>query len=488
MNLEALRSLVAQGESEMLEFKATSGQLRETMMTVCALRNGFGGHVLVGVKDSGQISGQDVTTRTMEEIANQLRKIEPPIHPDIERVALDNGKQVVVINVPGGGGHGPYAYDGRCYSRIGPTTSVMSEHQREQMTLERLHGTRRWENEPVPSGVSIDDLDADEIQRAVEAGMRLQRIPRIDARDTEGALRGLGLISDDHLLNAAVALFGKSNRLFPFYPQLSIRMARFRGTNRLADFADNRQPWCHAFEQLRRAESFLADHVPIAGRVHPDRLIREDRPLYAPRATREALANAICHRDYTAGGGAVTIAMYDDHLEIANPGSLHFGLTPEKLQREHESHPWNPLIATVFFHSGVIEKWGTGTLNIIDWCREIDAPPPTWQDQGGSVVVTFLPAAPIRVQPDDPERVPMEFRIMQFLAFGPRSRSDIARHLGQVRPSGPLQEMIREMVHRGIITYTIPGKPTSPQQQYRLTDEGERRLELVLRLYGELEL
>ena len=59
-------------------------------------------------------------------------------------------------------------------------------------------------------------------------------------------------------------------------------------------------------------------------------MVREDQPLYPPRATREALANAFCHRDYAVPGGAVAVAMYDDHLEIANPGALHFGITPKK--------------------------------------------------------------------------------------------------------------------------------------------------------------
>ena len=77
----------------------------------------------------------------------------------------------------------------------------------------------------------------------------------------------------------------------------------------------------------------LLDHVPISGRVVPGKMIREDYPLYPPLATREALANSICHRDYTTPGGAVAIAMYDDHLEIINPGILHFDMTPEKLTK-----------------------------------------------------------------------------------------------------------------------------------------------------------
>ena len=72
---------------------------------------------------------------------------------------------------------------------------------------------------------------------------------------------------------------------------------------------------------------------------------REDYPMYPPRGMREALANAICHRDYTNHSGAVGLAMYNDHLEIINPGSFHFGMTPEKLIKPHQSKPWNPLIA-----------------------------------------------------------------------------------------------------------------------------------------------
>ena len=135
-------------------------------------------------------------------------------------------------------------------------------------------------------------------------------------------------------------------------------------------------------------------------------MVREDQPWYPPRATREALANALCHRDYTVPGGAVAIAMYDDHLEITNPGDLHFGITPEMLARPHESRPWNPIIANVFYRAGIIERWGMGTLNIIDWCTENDNPPPAWSEQAGSVYVTFLPAALPAAQRGDEKAIP----------------------------------------------------------------------------------
>jgi len=397
LNVRELKALVREGESERVEFKRSTGQRTTAAKTVCAMLNGFGGFVVFGVTDNVDLVGQQVSAKTIEDISAELRRIEPPTFPDIKTISLKKGKSVVVLTVQGGGG--PYTYDGRAYLRHGPTTIVMPRDEYERRLVERLHATRRWENEPVADGVSIEDLDGEEIQITLDNAIRLGRLESSDRRDTASILRGLDLVHEGKLLNAAVALYGKSDRLKTIYPQMGIRMARFRGKNRLADFADNRQYWGHAFALLRRAESFLMDHVPIAGRVVSGKMIREDQPWYPPRATREALANALCHRDYTIPGGAVAVAMYDDHLEITNPGDLHFGITPEKLTKPHESKPWNPIIANVFYRAGIIERWGTGTLNIIDWCADNGNPPPTWQEQAGSVYVTFLPAA----LPDTPE-------------------------------------------------------------------------------------
>jgi ATP-dependent DNA helicase RecG len=397
MNLRELKKLVKSGESERIEFKKSTGQRTKAIKTVCAMLNGHGGFVLFGVTNKGEITGQKVSAKTIEDISNEIRRIEPPAFPDIETVNLKSEKAVIVINIPGG--TGLFSYAGRPYIRNGPTTVQMPRDEYNRRLIEKLHATTRWENEPVPKGVSTKDLDAEEIQITLDNAIRLGRLEATDRRDTTSILRGLELIRDGKLLNAAVALYGKSNQLKTLYPQMGIRLARFRGKNRLADFADNRQYWGHAFTLLRRAESFLMDHVPIAGRVVPGKMVREDQPWYPPRATREALANALCHRDYTIPGGAVAVAMYDDHLEITNPGALQFGITPEKLTKPHESKPWNPIIANVFYRAGIIERWGTGTLNIIDWCAENGNPPPDWSEQAGSVYVTFLPAT----LPDTPQ-------------------------------------------------------------------------------------
>lgn len=126
-----------------------------------------------------------------------------------------------------------------------------------------------------------------------------------------------------------------------------MRIARFRGRDK-NEFLDNRQEVGHAFDLLLRAQRFLRDHLPVAGRIVPNLFERIDDPLYPPLVLREALANALCHRDYGIPGGAVSIAIFDDLLEISSTGLLPFDLKPEDLTRPHLSRPWNPLIAQVF--------------------------------------------------------------------------------------------------------------------------------------------
>lgn len=437
---------------------------------------------MLGVTDDGRVVGQDVTTRTQEEVVQALRAIEPAISCQPEKVELENGRSVLVLSIPGGTDR-PYTYDGRPYRRQGPTTSVMPRSEYEHCLLERLHPTRRWENESVAQGVGLADLDAEEIQRTVNTAISLGRLAPITDRSLEPVLRGLGLIVEDQVLNAAVVLYGSSQRVQVEYPQLSIRLARFRGMNVLADFADNRQYSGHAFSLLRRAESFLLDHVPIAGRVVSGKMVREDHPLYPPRATREALANALCHRDYAGWGGAVSVAMYDDRLEIVNPGGLHFGLTPDNLTQPHRSLPWNPIIAGVFYRAGVIESWGTGTLNILYWCREGHCPDPTWEERTESVWVSFYPSRGFELQQQEPESQPesqpesLSVRVLRVLVEGPLGKSEISARLGQRAVSGPLNATLRQHLAKGLVEYTVPDKPQSRLQRYRLTAKGMEWLE-----------
>ena len=248
----------------------------------------------------------------------------------------------------------------------------MSRDEYNRVLLERLHGQHRWENEPVPDW-TVDDLDVNEIVRTLDEAIRRGRADDPGTRDPAALLRGFNSTRGDDLLRAAVMLFGRSERLEGEYPQCMLRVAKFRGTDR-TEFLDNRQFHGNAFEFLGRAERFFRENLPIAGRIEPGVFERVDDPLYPPVALREALANAICHRDYSIGGGSVAAAIYDDRLEVTSSGNLHFGLTAEALFAPHESLPWNPLIARVFYRRGIIEQWGRGTISpsyswLVSRCR-----------------------------------------------------------------------------------------------------------------------
>lgn len=384
-----LATIVAGGESEAVEYKATTGTRREAAATLCAMLNGRGGHVLFGVTPDGDIVGQQVGARTIEELVSELCRIEPPVSPEIERVRVAGDREAIIVHTPPGPA-APYRYRGVAYRRVGSTTQTMPAEEHNRILVERLHHEQRWENQPA-KGWSIDDLDVAEIRNMVAEAVHIGRLNEPGSREPEDLLRGLGLLRDGVLSRAAAVLFGNAERLEFEMVQCLLRVARFRGTGR-SEFLDNRQFHGNAFALLASAERFLRETLPIAGRFESGRMKRIDEPLYPPLATREALANAICHRDYAAGGGSIGVAVYDDRLEISSAGTLHFGLTPGDLFVPHESKPWNPLIAKTFFLRGIIEEWGSGTLKMAEMATSAGLPDPEIEEVTGCVIVRFWPS------------------------------------------------------------------------------------------------
>jgi len=286
---------------------------------------------------------------------------------------------------------------------VGSTTSVLPQETYQQLLTERAHSRARWENQPARE-YEISELDHEEILRTVRLGISAGRLPESTGSDVPDILERLELFRKGSLANAAVVLFG--TRFMPDYPQCQLRMARFRGVDK-SEFLDQRQLEGHAFTLLDEAMLFLRRHLPVAGRIVPGLFEREDEPLFPLEALREALVNAFCHRDYTIAGGAVSLAIYDDRLEIWSDGTLPFGLKSEDLKREHSSRPRNPLIAKVFYLRGVIERWGRGTQKIVELCVKAGHPEPEFGEQAGSVWVRFLPSgyiAPHRVAHDLTDR------------------------------------------------------------------------------------
>ena len=458
--LDQIAALAATGESETLEFKETTGTRREATMTVCAFLNQGGGQLLFGVTQDGGVVGQQVSERTIEELSAELRQIDPPAFPTVERVRVDGDREVTVVSV-GQGPTRPYTYRGSAYRRVGNTTLAMSADEYNRMLFERMHSEQRWENQPA-AGWSVEDLDVAEIRRTAAEAVRRGRLEEPVGGKPSDMLRGLGLLRDGILLLAAAVLFGSTERLEFEMPQCLLRVARFRGVDRM-EFLDNRQFNGNAFTLLANAERFLRDTLPIAGRFEQDRFERIDEPLYPPLATREALANALCHRDYSIGGGSVGIAVYDDRLEVTSSGSLHFGLTPEKLFAPHESRPWNPLIARTFYRRGIIEEWGSGTLKIAELTSSAGLPIPEIEDDGGAVTVRFrhgwfVPKRPIR-EADPAERQEEVLALLDSEQDG-LTRREIHVRLGPGVSERQVRRALEELRDKRLVVSTNRGPLT----------------------------
>lgn len=253
------------------------------------------------------------------------------------------------------------------------------------------------------------------------------------------------------LLNAAVVLFGASGRIDPWYPQCRIRLARFRG-NTKDEFVDSRQVIANSFILLRHAQQFMLDHLPVASEIPPDSFQRRDRPKYPVEALREALINALCHRDYAEAGGGVDVAIYDDRLEIVSTGGLRFGLTVEELSREHQSRPWNPLIANTLYRRGLIESWGRGTLRMGNLLQESGLPRPEFEDSHFSFTVRFRGGTEGGSAPQRRQYSALQSDILDILAKrGELPLRDIQQAAGNRYEREQVREALRSLRRAGVV-------------------------------------
>lgn len=432
MTPDDIAALAAGGESETLELKSTTGERREVAKTACAMLNHQGGLIIIGVTPERKVAGQQVGNSSIEDISREFQEIDPPAFPSIERIPVREGREALLIRVSRGD-MAPYRYKDEAYRRVGNTNRRMSRDDEHRMFLERVHTQQRWENQPA-EGWSVEDLDAAEIRRTINEAIRIGRLSDPVPDSINEMLQGMGLLKEGALLRAAVVLFGleRSIATSSQWTQCLLRVARFQGVSHTGEFLDNRQFRGNAFTLLYHAERFLSDNLPIAGRFTPDSFVRIDEPLYPREALREALANALCHREYTAGGGSVGVGVYDDRLEITSTGSLHFGLTPEALFRPHASRPWNPLVANGFYLRGVIERWGRGTNKMADMTTAAGLPQPEIEDYADAVTVRFRPSRyipPQRAELDLSERQ-REILLILDSAPGGLARREILALLG----------------------------------------------------------
>jgi len=425
MNLEQLKLIAEQRETKTVELKSSTASLRGAFESVCAFLNAKGGTVLIGVKDNGELVGQEISDATRLDIAREIKRIEPAGTIHIDYVELKKGKTVIVIQVPVGE-HAPYIYDGRPFERNESGTDRMSQHRYERHLIARGALNHAWDEQPA-LGYDIDSLDHDEIRNTIRDGINKNRIAvEVLNYSIEDMLKYLKLVKQEKLLNAAVVLYAKD--VEPDYPQCLIRMTRYRGLDKLSNFMDSKHIEGNTFKLLSEANYFTMRHLPVASFFETDSFTRIDKPALPVMAIREALINAISHRDYTNRSATISMAIFDDRLEIWNNGILPPELKLKDLKKQHESYPRNRRIAKIFYSRGWVEKAGIGTLRIIEDCKELGVPDPEFTEYSSGLAVIFRFKEPMgEVRPTKAlELTPRQREILTLLEQGQFNGAQIA--------------------------------------------------------------
>jgi len=424
-------------ESQTLEFKRqwTDRALED----LAAFANTEGGKLLLGVRDDGEILGTKADDRELQRLAN-LIAARLGITPSI-RVVEMQGRPVVEIRVDPA--PGLVSCGGRYLRRVGTTNRDFSPDQLARHILTR--SGRSWDS--LPNEWTLQEVDHEALERF--ALLARPRLPYFDPTNFEQSLRNLNLLEGERLKNAAVLLFGKRpQRLFP---QAQVRIGIFRGTEILDSHDFTGALWDQLDGVMERFRQVLKVRFDIqVEEPSLEGLQRKEIWEYPLEALREAVVNALIHRDYTYPAD-IQIRLGGDRLEVWSPGELPPPLTLEALYGPHSSVLRNPLIAQLFYFAGIIERWGTGTTRIIHLCREQDLPEPEFANWQGGVRVTFLK------DPYTPERLramgltDREIQIMAALRHaGSASVGELHRLFPDVSTK-TIQRGLQALVQKGLV-------------------------------------
>lgn len=393
MNMEEIQKLVLTGESQTVEFKKSTGQLRAACETACAFLNGDGGIIIFGITDNQKIIGQEISDKTKRMIGNELAKIAPTANVEVIYLTLSaTSKDLIIFKVTTDSTKRPYMYDGRAYIRVQSDTLLMPREYLHQLTLSNSNTQYAWEDQS-QKDISLDDLDQNEILSTIAEGILNNRIPENYAtQNSYVALQRLGLIRDKQVTNAGVILFAKDPALL--FPQCLLRLARFRGKDK-QEFIDSKQITGNIFVLIKEAMAFANTYLPVASTFDRTLIERIDTPLFPIPVLREAIVNAICHRDYSHHSGSMSFAIFDDRLEIWNYGLFPSSVSIDSLEQLNQSIPRNRRIANILYYHKIFESWGRGVQMIMAECKKAGHPTPFYQQQLEGTLLTLPSREPI---------------------------------------------------------------------------------------------
>ena len=371
----------------------------ENLKWICGFANAQGGILEIGKDNRGRVVGVDGVLRLLEEIpvkAQSLLGIVVAVN--LKSASGREYLEILVEPHPS-----PISYKGEFHYRSGNTKQVLQGAVLSRFLLAKCG--RTWDDIPLP-GVGLKDLDGRVVDTFRRRTVRSGRLPaEVIDEPVESLVESLSLRDGEHLKRAAALLLHPSPGRF--LPDAYVKIGYFRGSELL--FQDELKG--DLFTQVDWAMDLLYTKY-TRGLVSYDDIYRVETFPVPREAMREAVINAVIHRDY-ASPTSIQIRVGDDAISIWNPADLSPEWTAELFAEEMSSQPHNPRIAYAFFLAGMIEAWGRGIRQIVDICRDGGNPTPTWRlDAGGDGLCVRFPfsetyqAADVTVRRNATENAP----------------------------------------------------------------------------------
>jgi ATP-dependent DNA helicase RecG len=380
---------IKKGESKTLELKATLPKNESIAKTVIAFSNTSGGKLIFGVNDEREIIG--INDEMLFEMQDKIASIiadncSPGIMPEIYSVNIEN-KLVLVIEVARGNLK-PYFLktqgkaDGT-YVRLGATNRIADLETIAELERQKRH-------------VSFDEeICYDEVFRKLDISPLLIRFEKVGKPLNDEKLKNLKLIKEENgaifPTNALMIILGK-------FMHCTVKCARFKGTT-MSVFTDKKEYGDNIFSILENTQSFVLNHINLKGEIKG--LYRTDTYEIPVPAIREALINAVIHRDYVNQGRDIKVGIYDDIVNIVSPGGLPNSITIEDAL-SGRSEARNRVVANVFKELGLIEQWGSGLNRIINACVGHGLQTPKIAEQNDFFDIEFY--RPLTITDDKPTK------------------------------------------------------------------------------------
>ena len=362
-------------ESQNIEYKQSWRD--EYLKWVCGFANANGGTIFIGKDDNGKIVGVENADKLLEEIPNKVRDV-LGILVDVNLHTEDKKQYIEIIIEPYPNG---ISYKGQYHYRSGSTKQELKGAALDKFLLQKKG--KRWDGVPVPN-VSVTDLKQETFDFFKKRGIRSKRLGEESLNDTnEQLLENLELTEDKYLKRAALLLFHPKPE--KFVTGAYIKIGYFENE---ADLIFQDEVHGNLFEQIEKTLDILFTKYIKAIISYENGINRIETYEYPKEAVREALLNAIAHKDYS-GLTPIQIRVYKDKIMIWNEGHLPENWTVSNLLKNHSSRPFNPDIANAFFRSGYVESWGRGISKMNELCISSGLPKPTYIAEGSDFWVEF---------------------------------------------------------------------------------------------------